>query len=84
MLINSQKASENHPSSFVPRLSFIFPTIITKKKNKSAPKKPPRNVVSGDILKIGRNKIIKTPVTAAHIDALLREDLMVGDWEDIF
>ena len=74
MLISSQKARENHPSSFDPLRSFQLPTAITRKKNRTDPKNPPRNVVSGDILKIGRNKIIKIPVTAAQIAALLRED----------
>ena len=71
---SSQRAIENQPSSFEPERSFIFPAKISKKKNKTDPKKPPRNVVSGESLKTGRNKIIKTPVTDAQIAALLSED----------
>lgn len=84
MLKSSQIAIENHPSSFDPERSFILPNKISKKKKKADPKKPPRNVVSGDNLKTGRNTIIKIPVTVAQTAALLSEDWTDGNWEDIF
>lgn len=77
-LNNSQNPIEIQPNSLVPLLSLKFPAKIIRKKKRIAPKKPPRNVVSGESLSTGRKTSIKKIVTIVHINELRKDEATVG------